>query len=98
MGTVVFPDATLKVFLTGTLKIRALRRYKQLLEKGFSATLAGVEQEVSARDQKDRSRAVSPLEPANDAVILDTTEIGIDQVVKKVDDLLTAKLTQSNNG
>ncbi len=98
MGTVVFPDATLKVFLTGTLKIRALRRYKQLLEKGFSATLAGVEQEVSARDQNDRSRAVSPLEPANDAVILDTTEIGIDQVVKKVDDLLTAKLTQSNDG
>ena len=98
MGTVVFPDATLKVFLTGTLKIRALRRYKQLLEKGFSATLAGVEEEVSARDQNDRSRAVSPLEPANDAVILDTTEIGIDQVVKKVDDLLTAKLTQSNNG
>ena len=98
MGTVVFPDATLKVFLTGTLKIRALRRYKQLMEKGFSATLAAVEQEVSARDEKDRSRAVSPLEPAKDAVILDTSEIGIDQVVKKVDDLLTAKLAQSNNG
>ncbi len=92
MGTVVFPDATLKVFLTGTLKIRALRRYKQLMEKGFSATLAAVEQEVSARDQKDRSRAASPLKPAKDAVILDTTEIGIDQVVQKVDDLLTAKL------
>ena len=98
MGTVVFPDATLKVFLTGTLKIRALRRYNQLIEKGFNATLAGVEQEVSARDQKDRTRVVSPLEPANDAVVLDTTEIGIDQVVKKVDDLLTAKLAQSNNG
>jgi cytidylate kinase len=98
MGTVVFPDATLKVFLTGTLKIRALRRYNQLIEKGFNATLAGVEQEVSARDQKDRTRVVSPLEPANDAVVLDTTEIGIDQVVKKVDDLLTAKLVQSNNG
>ena len=98
MGTVVFPDATLKVFLTGTLKIRALRRYNQLIEKGLNATLAGVEQEVSARDQKDRTRVVSPLEPANDAVVLDTTEIGIDQVVKKVDDLLTAKLAQSNNG
>jgi cytidylate kinase len=98
MGTVVFPDATLKVFLTGTLKIRALRRYNQLIEKGFNATLAGVEQEVSARDQKDRTRVVSPLEPAYDAVVLDTTEIGIDQVVKKVDDLLTAKLVQSNNG
>jgi len=98
MGTVVFPDATLKVFLTGTLKIRALRRYNQLIEKGFNATLAGVEQEVSARDQKDRTRVISPLEPANDAVVLDTTEIGIDQVVKKVDDLLTAKLVQSNNG
>ena len=98
MGTVVFPDATLKVFLTGTLKIRALRRYNQLIEKGFNANLAGVEQEVSARDQKDRTRVVSPLEPANDAVVLDTTEIGIDQVVKKVDDLLTAKLAQSNNG
>jgi len=69
-----------------------------LMEKGFSATLAAVEQEVSARDEKDRSRAVSPLEPAKDAVILDTSEIGIDQVVKKVDDLLTAKLAQSNNG
>ena len=98
MGTVVFPDATLKVFLTGTLRVRAKRRYKHLMEKGFSATLAAVEQEVSARDEKDRSRAVSPLEPAKDAVILDTSEIGIDQVVKKVDDLLTAKLAQSNNG
>ena len=98
MGTVVFPDATLKVFLTGTLKIRALRRYNQLIEKGFNATLAAVEQEVSVRDRKDRTRVVSPLEPANDAVVLDTTEIGIDQVVKKVDDLLTAKLAQSNNG
>ncbi len=98
MGTVVFPDATLKVFLTGTLKVRALRRYKQLMEKGFSATLAAVQQEVSARDKKDRSRAVSPLEPAKDAVILDTTEIGIEQVVQKVDDLLTAKLGQGNNG
>ncbi len=98
MGTVVFPDATLKVFLTATLKIRAQRRYKQLLEKGFSATLAGVENEVSARDQKDSTRAVSPLVPANDAVVLDTTEIGIDQVVKKVDDLLTARLAQGGNG
>ena len=98
MGTVVFPDATLKVFLTATLKIRAQRRYKQLLEKGFSATLAGVENEVSARDQKDSTRAVSPLVPANDAVVLDTTEIGIDQVVKKVDDLLTARLVQGGNG
>ncbi len=96
MGTVVFPDATLKVFLTGTLEVRALRRYKQLMEKGFNATLAAVKQEVSARDEKDRSRAASPLVPANDAVILDTTEIGIDQVVQKVDDLLTAKLTQIN--
>jgi len=68
------------------------------LEKGFSATLAGVENEVSARDQKDSTRAVSPLVPANDAVVLDTTEIGIDQVVKKVDDLLTARLVQGGNG
>ena len=98
MGTVVFPDATRKVFLTGTLKIRALRRYNQLIEKGVNATLAAVEQEVSVRDRKDRTRVVSPLEPANDAVVLDTTEIGIDQVVKKVDDLLTAKLAQRNNG
>ena len=67
------------------------------MEKGFSATLATVEQEVSVRDEKDRNRAVSPLEPAKDAVILDTSEIGIDQVVKKVDDLLTAKLAQGNN-
>src|SRR5574337_462161 len=84
MGTVIFPDAAHKVFLTASAAERAKRRYKQLKEKGLSVTLAGLQREIEARDSRDASRAVAPLKPADDAVLVDTTGMGIDEVVAKV--------------
>ena len=84
MGTVIFPDAAYKVFLTASAAERAKRRYKQLKEKGLSVTLAGLQREIEARDSRDASRAVAPLRPAEDAVLVDTTGMGIDEVVAKV--------------
>ncbi|MBE1160867.1 (d)CMP kinase [Dyella acidiphila] len=84
MGTVIFPDAPFKVFLTASAAERAKRRYKQLKEKGLSVTLATLQSEIVARDTRDASRAVAPLKPANDAVLVDTTGMGIEDVVAKV--------------
>ncbi|HEX7817410.1 (d)CMP kinase [Dyella sp.] len=84
MGTVIFPDAPFKVFLTASSAERAKRRYKQLKEKGLSVTLATLQREIEARDARDASRAVAPLKPAEDAVLIDTTGIGIGDVVAKV--------------
>lgn len=84
MGTVIFPDAAHKVFLTASAAERAKRRYKQLKEKGLSVTLSGLQREIEARDARDASRAVAPLKPAEDAVLVDTTGMGIDVVVAKV--------------
>ncbi|HZX69314.1 MAG TPA: (d)CMP kinase [Rhodanobacter sp.] len=84
MGTVIFPDAAYKVFLTASAAERAKRRYKQLKEKGLSVTLGGLQREIEARDSRDASRAVAPLKPAADAVLVDTTGMGIDEVVAKV--------------
>lgn len=84
MGTVIFPDAAHKVFLTASAAERAKRRYKQLKEKGLSVTLSGLQREIEARDTRDASRAVAPLKPAEDAVLVDTTGMGIDAVVAKV--------------
>ncbi|MDE2249478.1 MAG: (d)CMP kinase [Pseudomonadota bacterium] len=84
MGTVIFPDAAFKVFLTASAAERAKRRYKQLKEKGLSVTLGGLQREIEARDSRDASRAVAPLRPAEDALLVDTTGMGIDQVVAKV--------------
>lgn len=84
MGTVIFPDAAHKVFLTASAAERAKRRYKQLKEKGLSVTLGGLQREIEARDSRDASRAVAPLKPADDAVLVDTTGMGIDEVVAKV--------------
>lgn len=84
MGTVIFPDAAFKVFLTASAAERAKRRYKQLKEKGLSVTLAGLQREIEARDSRDASRAVAPLRPADDAVLVDTTGMPIDEVVAKV--------------
>lgn len=84
MGTVIFPDAAYKVFLTASAAERAKRRYKQLKAKGLSVTLAGLQREIEARDYRDASRAVAPLKPADDAIHVDTTGIGIDEVVAKV--------------
>lgn len=84
MGTVIFPDAGYKVFLTASAAERAKRRYKQLKQKGLSVTLAGLQREIEARDSRDASRTVAPLKPAADAVMVDTTGMGIDQVVAVV--------------
>jgi cytidylate kinase len=84
MGTVIFPDAPYKVFLTASAAERAKRRYKQLKAKGLSVTLSGLQREIEARDARDASRTVAPLKPADDAVLVDTTGMGIDDVVAKV--------------
>jgi len=88
MGTVIFPDAAYKVFLTASAEERAERRYKQLMEKGVSVTLAGLLREILARDARDAQRSVAPLRPADDAVRIDTTGLGIDAVVEQVLGLL----------
>ena len=84
MGTVIFPDAGTKVFLTASAAERAERRYKQLKDKGVSVTLDGLLREILARDARDASRAVAPLRPADDAVRIDTTGLSIDDVVARV--------------
>ena len=84
MGTVIFPDAPFKVFLTASAGERAERRYKQLKDKGVSVTLDGLLREILARDARDANRAVAPLRPAEDAVRIDTTGVGIAEVVERV--------------
>ena len=84
MGTVVFPDAPLKVFLTATAEERARRRYKQLIAKGISVTMDSLLRDIRERDARDAGRAAAPLRPADDAVLLDTTELTIDEVVARV--------------
>ena len=84
MGTVIFPDAELKIFLTASAEARAERRYKQLLERGFSASLAALIDDIQARDARDTQRTVAPLKPADDAIVLDSTDLGIDAVVARV--------------
>ena len=84
MGTVVFPDAVLKVFLTASVQVRAQRRYKQLIDKGNSANLAALSRDLEERDQRDAAREVAPLKPAADAVSVDSSDLTIDQVVDRV--------------
>jgi len=80
----VFPDAGLKVFLTASAEERAKRRYKQLIDKGIDVTLSALFRDIQARDERDSTRSVSPLRPAEDAVTVDTTSLDIDQVVQRV--------------
>lgn len=88
MGTVIFPDASYKVFLTASAEERAERRHKQLKDKGVSVNFDDLLREIMARDARDAQRTVAPLKPADDAVLIDTTGIGIDDVVARVMDLL----------
>ena len=88
MGTVVFPDARLKIFLTASAEVRAERRYKQLKEKGESVNLTRLFREIKARDLRDQSRSIAPLRPADDAVIIDSTGLDIDEVFNKVVSLM----------
>jgi CMP/dCMP kinase len=84
MGSVVFPDAQTKVFLTASAEVRAERRYKQLIEKGFSANLPALVQEMRARDERDAARPVAPLRPAPGALLLDSTGMSIEDAVDAV--------------
>ena len=94
MGSVVFPDAELKVFLTASVETRAERRYKQLISKGVTANIAALLQDLQARDERDSSRSVAPLAKGADALLLDTTELGIEQAV----DTVLGWVRQSNIG
>ena len=88
MGTVIFPDANIKIFLTASAEIRAQRRYKQLKDKGESVNLTRLFKEIKARDLRDQSRSIAPLRPAENAVIIDSTELSIDEVFNKIVSLL----------
>ena len=81
MGSVVFPDAALKIFLTASAEERAQRRYKQLMEKGISANLANLLEDLRERDARDSARSVAPLRQEKDAILLDTTHINVNAAV-----------------
>lgn len=84
MGTTIFPDAAFKFFLMASAEIRAKRRYQQLLDQGFSAKISDIIEEIKARDYRDQTRSTSPLIPAVDAVVIDTSDLNADQVFEKV--------------
>ena len=84
MGTVIFPDAGLKVFLTASVEARAARRHKQLIQKGFSAIMDDLLRDLRERDERDSKRAAAPLKPAADAKLLDTSTLSVDEAVDQV--------------
>jgi cytidylate kinase len=92
MGTTVFPGALLKIYLTASTEVRAERRYKQLMEKGFDVNLPRLLGEIRDRDARDSERSASPLKPADDAIVVDTSDMTIDQVVDHIDGLLQDRL------
>lgn len=91
IGTVVLPHANLKIFLTANVEERAKRRQKEHLKKGSSASIDTLIEEIETRDKKDSTRKASPLKKAEDAIIIDTTHLNIDQVVDKIVDLLRSE-------
>jgi len=91
MGTVIFPHAQLKIFLTASPEERARRRYKQLKDKGLDANLAALSLEIAERDRRDASRPVAPLKPAADAIIVDSTSMSIEDVIARVLELAAAR-------
>jgi 3-phosphoshikimate 1-carboxyvinyltransferase len=97
MGTVVFPDAPLKVFLTASAEQRAQRRYKQLISKGNPANIDDLLADLRLRDERDSSRAVAPLKPAEDALLLDNSDMGIEPSVQQVLDWWQGKTVHFGN-
>ena len=97
MGTVVFPEAPLKVFVTASAEERARRRHKQLIAKGISITIEGLLRDIRERDARDAGRAAAPLRPADDAVLLDTTHLTIDEAIARVL-FLWSEREQKNKG
>jgi cytidylate kinase len=95
MGTVIFPDATVKLFLTASTRARAERRYKQLKEKGESVNLPRLFRDLEERDRRDSSRAIAPLKPAEDAMVIDSTEMTVDEVVENAYNLVLKSLSDN---
>lgn len=87
IGTVVLPNADLKIYLTASVKERATRRYKELIEKGLDVTMEEIEKEIEERDYRDMHREVSPLKQADDAIVVDTSQMNIEQAAKAIKDL-----------
>jgi cytidylate kinase len=96
MGTVVFPDAELKIFLDASVEERANRRYKQLKEKGESVMLSRLFRDMQERDRRDRERAVAPTVPASDAVVVDSTVLSLDQVIDRIESLACQRFDPSS--
>ncbi|GAL34790.1 cytidylate kinase [Vibrio maritimus] len=94
MGTVVFPEAPVKIFLDASAKERAQRRFKQLQLKGLDVRFDDLLSEIEERDYRDRNRAVAPLRPADDALVLDSTSLNIEQVLEKALQYIESKLTK----
>ncbi|MGO2012026.1 MAG: (d)CMP kinase [Pseudoalteromonas sp.] len=94
MGTVVFPDATLKIYLTASAEERARRRFVELNERGLSVTLSGLFEDIKARDDRDMNRTVAPLVPAEDAIEIDTSELNAQQVFDKVINLIDIAISE----
>jgi len=95
MGTVVFPSARWKFFLTATLDERARRRYEELIQRGEKISKSNVAKEMKKRDEQDSNRALAPLKPADDAMIIDTTNLSIDQVVNRICGIVDSTISQS---
>ncbi len=93
MGTTVFPNSPLKIYLTASVEARAERRYKQLIAKGIDAILPALLRELQERDERDMQRSVSPLKPAEDAIIIDSTDLSIEDVMSQVLGLTREKLS-----
>ena len=95
MGTVVFPQAVLKIYLTASAEERAKRRYKQLKDKGIDVNLSNLVEELRQRDERDMNRETAPLKPASDAIIIDTTSLDIKQVTDEVMDWVSQRVIQA---
>ena len=98
MGSVVFPDAPVKVFLTATAPTRAERRHKQLMAKGIDVSVTRLSREMVERDRRDRERTVAPLKPAEDAVVVDTTGLDVDTAVARVLEIAWSRMTPESLG
>lgn len=98
MGTVVFPDAVLKVFLTASVAVRAERRYKQLIDKGIRANLVALSRDLQERDARDAERSLAPLRPAADAVLLDSSGLTIEETVDRVLALYRQRTSERTGG
>lgn len=92
IGTVVLPDARVKIFLTASVRVRAMRRYLELMEKTGSADLGEIEAQIRERDRRDMNRPISPLKQAEDAVLVDTSDMTIDEVVEKILRIIDEKI------